>query len=126
MGPSGCGKSSLYKLLLRFYDPQEGCIVIDKKYDLRDLKLKWWLDNIGVVSQEPVLYRGTLRYNILYGVTNPEDYTEEQIMAAVRSAHLEALVQEKGLDFDVGDKGGNLSGGKYICFNYTRCSADHS
>jgi len=113
VGPSGCGKSSLYKLFLRFYDPQEGRVKIDKVHDLRDLKLKWWLDNVGVVSQEPVLFKGTFRYNILYGLSAQANVTEAQIMEAVRCAHLGSLVEEKGgLDFDVGDKGSNLSGGQ--------------
>lgn len=112
VGPSGCGKSSLFKMVLRFYDPQNGDVKIDKHYNLRDLNLRWWLQNVGVVSQEPVLFKGTLRYNILYGVADQRNITEEQLMEACRRAFLMNLVQEKGLDYDVGDKGGNLSGGQ--------------
>jgi ABC-type multidrug transport system fused ATPase/permease subunit len=112
VGPSGCGKSTLFKLVLRFYDPDAGSVKIDKNYDLRDLHLKWWLQNIGVVSQEAVLFKGTFRYNLLYGVQNPHEISEEQIMEACRQAQLTSLVQEKGLDFQVGDKGSSLSGGQ--------------
>jgi ABC-type multidrug transport system ATPase subunit len=99
-------------MVLRFYDPQAGDVKIDKHYNLRDLNLRWWLRNVGVVSQEPVLFKGTLRYNILYGVADQRNITDEQIMEACRRAFLTNLIQEKGLDYDVGDKGGNLSGGQ--------------
>lgn len=72
VGPSGCGKSTLFSLLLRFYDVTQGQLLVDGKYDLRNLSLRWWLRNVGVVSQEPVIFRGTLRDNILYGLEHEE------------------------------------------------------
>jgi len=51
VGPSGCGKSTLFSLLLRFYDPTQGAVVVDEDHDLKDLNIRWWLRNVGVVSQ---------------------------------------------------------------------------
>ena len=63
VGPSGCGKSTLFKMMLRFYDPENGAVMIDNKHDLKSLNATWWLENVGVVSQEPVLFKDTLEYS---------------------------------------------------------------
>jgi ABC-type transport system involved in Fe-S cluster assembly fused permease/ATPase subunit len=57
VGPSGCGKSTLFSILLRFYDISRGEILIDGQCDLRNLNLKWWLRNMGVVSQDAVIFK---------------------------------------------------------------------
>ena len=66
VGPTGAGKSTIADLVMRFYDPQWGAIKIDG-IDLRDLELKSYRRQIGVVPQDPVLMKGTLAYNISYG-----------------------------------------------------------
>ena len=66
VGPSGAGKSTTLKLLMRFYDVTEGAITIDG-YDIRDLSLAFLRSQIGLVQQEPFLFNGTVRENILYG-----------------------------------------------------------
>ena len=60
VGPSGCGKSTIFKLILRFYDVTSGAILVDGT-DLRQFSLKSWLENIAVVTQEPVLFTGTVK-----------------------------------------------------------------
>ncbi|MEO0295204.1 MAG: ABC transporter ATP-binding protein, partial [candidate division WOR-3 bacterium] len=110
VGPSGAGKSTLLSLLLRFYDPQEGEIFIDginlKNFDLDSLRSK-----IGFVSQETMLFSGTVRDNILYG--NP-DAKEEDLERAIKFAALEELILRlpKGLDTDIKELGKTLSGGE--------------
>ena len=74
-GPSGAGKSTIFSLLERFYFPQRGCITFDG-YDLRDLDPIWLRQQISIVSQEPVLFGGSIFENIAYSaaraITNPE------------------------------------------------------
>ncbi|CAG0893263.1 unnamed protein product [Cyprideis torosa] len=83
VGSSGCGKSTVVNLLLRFYDPTSGAITLDGM-DLRTLNLAWLRSNIGVVSQEPVLFDGSIAENIRHG---KEDATFEEIVAAARMAN---------------------------------------
>ncbi|MEO0270596.1 MAG: ABC transporter ATP-binding protein [candidate division WOR-3 bacterium] len=110
VGPSGAGKSTLLSLLLRFYDPQEGEIFIDginlKNFDLDSLRSK-----IGFVSQEPKLFSGTVKENILYG--NP-DAKEEDLERAIKFAALEELTSRlpQGLNTDIKELGKALSGGE--------------
>jgi len=59
VGASGCGKSTIVNLLLRFYDPTKGTVLLDD-HDLKRLNVRWLRDQIGVVSQEPILFDGTL------------------------------------------------------------------
>ena len=73
VGESGCGKSTVFQLLMRFYDPDEGRITLDG-VDLRDLKLSWLRNLIGYVGQEPVLFATTIKENLLFG---KEDATDE-------------------------------------------------
>jgi ABC-type multidrug transport system fused ATPase/permease subunit len=65
-GKSGCGKSTVFQLLMRFYDPDEGRIFLDG-VDLRDLDLDWLRSQIGYVSQEPVLFGTSIKDNLLMG-----------------------------------------------------------
>ena len=89
VGESGCGKSTVFQLIMRFYDPDEGRITLDG-VDLRDLKLEWLRNQIGYVGQEPVLFAATIRENLLFG---KEDATEEEVeevqerRASVRGQH---------------------------------------
>ncbi len=124
VGRSGAGKSTLAKLLLRFYDPAQGRITLDG-VDLRALELRALRGAIATVSQEPMLFSGTIRDNIAYGALVPtrdaaetaEDGAgppDDEIRAAARAAmiadFIEALPQ--GYDTLVGERGVKLSGGQ--------------
>nr|XP_020514036.1 antigen peptide transporter 2-like [Labrus bergylta] len=106
-GQSGQGKSTCVSLLERFYDPQDGEILLDneplKSYDHRFLHKK-----IAVVSQEPVLFSGSIRDNIAYGLA---DCSLEEIQEAARKANAHDFIKllEKGYDAEVGEGGGQLS-----------------
>ena len=110
VGESGCGKSTVFQLLMRFYDPDEGRITLDG-VDLRDLKLSWLRNLIGYVGQEPVLFATTIRENLLFG---KEDATDEEIEEALRKAEADDFVNNLNdkLDTYVGVGGGQLSGGQ--------------
>ncbi|XP_013931904.1 PREDICTED: ATP-binding cassette sub-family B member 5 isoform X2 [Thamnophis sirtalis] len=83
VGSSGCGKSTTIQLLQRFYDPSQGQITIDG-HDVRTLNIKWMRENIGIVSQEPVLFATTIAGNIRYG---REDITDAEIEEAAKEAN---------------------------------------
>ncbi|HYF36527.1 MAG TPA: ABC transporter ATP-binding protein [Prosthecobacter sp.] len=110
VGPSGAGKSSLFSLLLRFYDPDSGRILIDGT-DIRTVTQESLRTNIGIVNQDTFLFHDTIRENIRYGRL---DATEEEIIAAAKKAHAHDFIQEiqGGYDAVVGDAGCNLSGGQ--------------
>lgn len=110
VGPSGAGKSTIVQLLLQFYHPDGGEIVVDGKpvsqYDLRAYR-----QNIAIVPQEVMLFGGTIRDNILYG--NP-DASEEEIIDAARQANAWEFISAfpEALDTIVGERGVKLSGGQ--------------
>jgi len=110
VGRSGVGKTTLVSLIPRFYDPKSGCIIIDG-YDIRQMKLKGLRRQIGIVSQETVLFNGTIRDNIAYGRT---EATNEEIIDAAKkaNAHNFIMALEKEYDTPVGERGVNLSGGQ--------------
>ena len=110
VGNSGGGKSTLVNLLPRFYDVKSGSIKFDG-IDIRDITLESLRHNISIVFQDNFLFTGTIRENILLG--NP-DATEDDINNAVRSAHLEDVIDAlpKGLDTVLGERGTSLSGGQ--------------
>ncbi|WP_087501720.1 ABC transporter ATP-binding protein [Pseudomonas sp. SID14000] len=109
-GASGVGKSTLIDLLQRFYDPDAGRILLDGT-DLRELDLAALRRRIAVVSQDIVLFRGTLAQNLAYGV--PEA-SREELERVVRLARLDSLVDSLplGLDGLLGERGQQLSGGQ--------------
>ncbi|WP_017938225.1 ABC transporter ATP-binding protein [Zestomonas thermotolerans] len=109
-GASGVGKSTLIDLLQRFYDPERGRILLDGT-DLRELDLAALRRRIAVVSQEIVLFRGSLADNLAYGAPGAN---REQLEAVVRLARLDALVAAlpNGLDSLLGERGQQLSGGQ--------------
>jgi ATP-binding cassette subfamily B protein len=110
VGHSGSGKTTLVNLLLRFYDPTEGSILIDG-YDLRDVKLQSLREQIGIVLQEPFLFSGTIAENIAYG--RPDATREEIIQAAkAANAHNFILRSPDAYDSEVGEHGVRLSGGE--------------
>ncbi len=110
VGPSGAGKTTLFDLLMRFHDPQQGEIGMDG-VPLTQIPLQALRQRIALVPQMPVIFTGTVRENILYG--RPEA-TLDEVQAAARAAHahdfIEALPQ--GYDTDLGDRGVRLSGGQ--------------
>jgi ABC-type multidrug transport system fused ATPase/permease subunit len=110
VGASGAGKSTLAKLLLRFYDPTAGRVLLDG-HDLRDLTLRSLRGNVAVVLQETLLFDGTIRENIAYG--RPEA-TEAQVIAAASAAdaHEFIISLPDGYDTSVGQRGRRLSGGQ--------------
>ena len=110
VGHSGAGKSTLINLICRFYDVGEGAIYIDG-HDLRHVRLKSLRDQIGVVLQEPYLFRGTIAENIAYG--HPHATLEEIVAAAIAAnAHEFICQQPDGYDTMVGERGAGLSGGE--------------
>eukprot|EP00537_Pseudo-nitzschia_pungens_P005045 CAMPEP_0172365276 /NCGR_PEP_ID=MMETSP1060-20121228/8203_1 /TAXON_ID=37318 /ORGANISM="Pseudo-nitzschia pungens, Strain cf. cingulata" /LENGTH=818 /DNA_ID=CAMNT_0013088493 /DNA_START=387 /DNA_END=2843 /DNA_ORIENTATION=- len=110
VGPSGCGKSTIVNLLLRFYDPSSGRILIDGE-DVRSYDLKHHRQRIGIVTQDPVLFSGTILSNIVYGMPNAT--MAEAIEAAERAnAHEFISAFPDGYDTQVGERGLQLSGGQ--------------
>jgi ATP-binding cassette, subfamily C, bacteriocin exporter len=110
VGESGCGKSTLLKLLMRFYDPTQGQVLIDG-VDLRDFDLESLRRQIGVVSQDPFIFNGTLRENIALGDPDAE---LKDIIEAARSAGLNEFINRLPERFEtmLGERGANLSGGE--------------
>ena len=110
VGPSGAGKTTLARLLLRFYDVTGGAVRLDGA-DVRSLKLAELRGAIATVSQDPVLFSGTVAENIAYGRA---DASVEQIEAAARDAHAHEFVTElpAGYETLVGERGVQLSGGQ--------------
>ena len=110
VGPSGGGKSTLMSLLQRFYDPNEGRILVDG-IDIRTVKQKSLRQNMGVVLQEALLFDDTVANNIAYG--RPEA-SVEAIMAAAKAAHADEFIRQLpgGYDASVGERGTRLSVGE--------------
>ncbi len=110
VGPTGAGKSTIVKLLLRFYDVQQGRILLDG-FDIRQLRQRDLRQAIGLVSQDVFLFHGTVRENIAYG--RPDATMEEIIRAAkVAEAHEFIMQLPQGYDTVVGERGQKLSGGQ--------------
>lgn len=111
VGKSGCGKSTIVGLLQRFYDPTKGRILVNG-VDLRNVNLRDHRRQIGVVTQDPALFRGSLWDNIAYGCA--DDVSEAEIARAARLAHADSFIREFGDGFQtsVGERGVQLSGGQ--------------
>jgi subfamily B ATP-binding cassette protein MsbA len=110
VGESGVGKTTLVDLLLRFYDPQKGRILIDGR-DIREFSLKSLRQNIGLVSQEIILFNDTVKANIAYGRTGLS--FDEIVEAAVKAnAHDFIMKLPLGYDTVIGERGVSLSGGQ--------------
>ncbi|WP_174615890.1 ABC transporter ATP-binding protein [Virgibacillus ihumii] len=110
VGSSGVGKSTIVKLLMRFYDPTSGRILLDGNV-LKGLKLNSLRENVAVLFQESLIFDGTVRENIAYGKPGA---TDEEIVRAAKSADAHEFIQEmaNGYDTQVGQKGRNISGGQ--------------
>ncbi|MEM9296783.1 MAG: ABC transporter ATP-binding protein [Bacteroidota bacterium] len=115
VGPSGAGKSTLIDLLLRFYDPISGIIMLDNK-DIRTLDVIEYRKMFGVVTQETFLFNSTVRDNLCYGRS---EFSDEEIKRAIRIANAEKfLLSKQNGDFEkamgllIGDRGVKFSGGQ--------------
>lgn len=110
VGASGCGKSTVIQLMQRFYDPEQGKVLLDGR-DLRTLNVAWLRSQIGVVGQEPVLFATTIGENIRYG--NPQA-TQADIERAARNANCHEFISKlpRGYDTKVGERGAQMSGGQ--------------
>jgi len=110
VGPSGGGKSTVAALLSRFYDPLEGRVCLDG-HDYRTLDAEWLRQQVGVVSQEPVLFATTILENIRYG---RRDASLAEVEAAAKAAHIHEFVLSlpTGYETLVGERGVRLSGGQ--------------
>ena len=110
VGSSGGGKTTLVNLIPRFYDVTSGTLSIDG-IDIRDATLKSLRKQIGIVTQQTILFNDTVRYNIAYG---SPDASEEQIRDAARAAHALGFIEQlpNGLDTIIGESGARLSGGE--------------
>ncbi|CAH1796934.1 unnamed protein product [Owenia fusiformis] len=110
VGSSGCGKSTSVQLIQRFYDPLEGSIEIDG-IDIREFNIKWWRNQIGIVSQEPILFGTTIAENIRYG---RDDVTQQEIEQAAKESNAHNFIMEFPDRYEtlVGERGGQMSGGQ--------------
>ncbi|MDJ0983464.1 MAG: ABC transporter transmembrane domain-containing protein, partial [Kiloniellales bacterium] len=110
VGPSGAGKSTVFQLLLRFYDPQEGAVLLDG-VDLREADPAVLRAHIGLVPQEPVLFSASVFDNIRYG--RPEA-SDAEVRAAAAAANALSFIDQlaEGFDTDLGERGVRLSGGQ--------------
>jgi ATP-binding cassette subfamily B (MDR/TAP) protein 1 len=110
VGSSGCGKSTIMQMLLRFYDPQNGSILIDD-VDIRDFDLPYLRSIFGMVRQEPTLFNGTIEYNVRYNCPN---ISSKEIREACEAANALDFINDTpdGYQRDVGNRGEKMSGGQ--------------
>lgn len=110
VGPTGCGKTTLINLLMRFYDVNEGAILVDET-DIRDVKRKDLRSGYGMVLQETWLKAGTIWENITMG---KPDATKEEVIAAAKASHAHGFIMrmQKGYDTVIGEDGGSMSQGQ--------------
>ncbi|KAJ9683662.1 hypothetical protein PVL29_019296 [Vitis rotundifolia] len=110
VGGSGSGKSTVVSLIERFYDPNQGQVLLDN-VDIKTLQLRWLRDQIGLVNQEPALFATTILENILYG---KPDATPAEVEAAASAANAHSFITllPNGYNTQVGERGTQLSGGQ--------------
>ena len=132
VGPSGCGKSTIVSLMERFYDPGLGNVSVDGS-DILTLNLRWLRSQIGIVSQEPILFDSSIADNIRYGA-NHRTVSDEEVIEAAKAANIHSFIQTlpevnyltlfsinmliimvfllQGYNTNAGEKGTQLSGGQ--------------
>ena len=110
IGSTGCGKTTLVSMIPRLYDVDEGAVLVDG-VDVRDYSLYNLREGVSMVLQKNVLFSGTIKENLRWG---DEDATDEQMIAAAKSAEADKFVTTftKGYDSDLGQGGSNVSGGQ--------------
>ncbi len=110
VGATGAGKTTLTNLLIRFYDPQSGRVLVDD-VDIRKIKLAALRDQISVVLQEPLLFSGTIAANIRYGRL---EATDDEVVAAAKAANVHDFIESlpEGYETELGERGAQLSGGE--------------
>ncbi len=118
VGPTGCGKTTLINLLMRFYDVNEGAVLVDGA-DIRNVTRKSLRKNYGMVLQDSWLKGATIRENIKMGRPNA---TDEEMTEAAKAAHAHGFIRRlpKGYDTVIGEDGGNLSAGEKQLLSITR------
>ncbi|HHW31805.1 MAG TPA: ABC transporter ATP-binding protein [Clostridiaceae bacterium] len=118
VGPTGAGKTSIINLLMRFYDPIEGRILIDG-YDIKDIKIASLRKQMGLVLQDSFLFSGTIMENIKYGKL---DATEEEVMEAARATRVDLFVErfKDGYYTEIEERGAKLSSGQRQLLAFAR------
>ncbi|MFC2140519.1 ABC transporter ATP-binding protein [Candidatus Auribacterota bacterium] len=124
VGPSGSGKTTILNLIPRFYDPVSGCVEMDSQ-NLKDMRIKSVRKQVGIVSQENILFNGTIKENIAYGLIGNEekifnggvikfDDVEEKIVEVSKIAYAHKFVEKLPDKYNtmIGDRGITLSGGE--------------
>jgi ABC-type multidrug transport system fused ATPase/permease subunit len=121
VGATGAGKSTLAKLVARFYDPDEGRVLIDG-HDLRDVTERSLRSQLGIVPQESFLFSGTIRDNIAFG---RPDATDDEVRAAAQAVGAHEFIERlpDGYDTEVGERGGHLSAGQRQLVAFARAAA---
>ncbi|XP_019363912.1 PREDICTED: multidrug resistance protein 1 [Gavialis gangeticus] len=112
VGSSGCGKSTVVQLIERFYDPLDGEMLLDDQ-NTKALNIQWLRAQIGIVSQEPILFDCTIAENIAYG-DNSREVSHEEIVSVSKAANIHSFIDSLPNKYNtrVGDKGTQLSGGQ--------------
>ncbi len=118
VGPTGAGKSTIISLLTRFYDIQDGAVLIDGQ-DIRDVTQRSLRSQVGVVPQDPFLFTGTIRENIRYGRLNASD---EEVITAAQAVGAHDLIMQlpAGYDTSIRERGRNLSVGQRQLISFSR------
>ena len=108
--PTGAGKSTIAKLISRFYDPTKGSITLDGT-DLKEISFSSLHSQLGIVPQEPFLFHGTIRENILF---SKAEATEEELLTAIKAVGIEDMINRlpEGLDTHCHERGSSLSSGE--------------
>lgn len=121
VGPSGGGKTTLFSLIERFYLPDSGEILIGKT-KINDVSLPFWRSQIGYVSQDSTLFNGTIRENLVYGLDDPQNISNELLWEVTKMAYADEFIKNltNGLDTEVGERGIMLSGGQKQRINIAR------
>ena len=118
VGPTGAGKTTIINLIMRFYDPTEGRVLIDG-HDLRDVQLASLRGQISLVLQDPFIFSGSIGDNLRYGHL---DATQEQVEAAARAVHLDEFINKlpDKYEYEVGERGTRLSLGQRQLVSFAR------
>lgn len=119
IGANGAGKSTMFKLLERMYDPDQGGIKFGPD-DVKTFDLKSWRQSFAIVSQDKPLLSGTVRENILYGVRRRVSEEELEYVAKMANVYDFVMATPGGFDAQVGANGGNFSGGQRQCIAIAR------